>query len=101
MTLSHARPTLTLRDRVRESVQLSRDLADHLERNFMPKAHELRRLCRPHESGYESSRVEDLTVRNHVAKVMDSDIYTSQLAEELTKHLGQIREEVSRMTGLA
>jgi hypothetical protein len=88
---------LTLREKFNAAERLSRELIEHLEQGFIPKAHELMRLVQPLRSGVFPTDVEDLTVRNHVAAVLESENYTEQLCEKLEAHCQAIKAEVSRI----
>ena len=54
---------MTLRQKLIEADKLTRELTDHLERGFVPKVHNLRRVTR-HGSETENDSITDLTVRS-------------------------------------
>ncbi|MGH7202665.1 MAG: hypothetical protein ACREJB_18815 [Planctomycetaceae bacterium] len=90
---------LTLRELLTDAERLARELVEHLEQNFIPKAHRLRKLVRSadHETMEANLRdVRDLTVRTHVAQVFDSDQFTRQVYDRLHEYLEAIDSTVSR-----
>jgi len=90
---------LTLREMFTETVRLTRELTEHLEQGFNPKVSELNQLARPTPSGAPASNVADVTVRNHVSSVLESDNYTDQGCRSLEKYFAAINKAVSRIVG--
>lgn len=90
---------LTLRDMFTEAERLTRELTEHLEQGFNPKVSELLQLVRPTPSGAPASNVEDITVRNHVADVLDSENFTARLYKTLDVYLEGINRSASRIVG--
>lgn len=87
---------LTLRDKLTEAERVTRELVEHLDRGFIPKAHELRRVVRHHD-GPDGTPVQDVTVRNHAARVLESDQFTEKLYDKLDRYFAAIATEVSRI----
>lgn len=88
---------LTLREKLTEAERVTRELIEHLDRGFIPKAHELRRVVRPHYEGPDGTPVQDVTVRNHAARVLESDQFTEKLYEKLDRYFAAIATEVSQI----
>lgn len=81
--------TMPLRDRVREAEQLVRELADHLERGFLPKIHEVRRLTR--HTGLDAvETTKDSTIRSTVDAALASHEYSLELVRKLDRFLMSI-----------
>lgn len=93
MPLLEAMP---LRDRVREAEQLVRELADHLERGFLPKIHEVRRLTRHTGSG-DAESIMDSTVRTTVDAALSSHEYSLELVRKLDRFLISIDREFQQL----
>lgn len=85
---------MTLRQKLIEADKLTRELMDHLERNFITKVHNLRRVTR-HGSEIENETITDLTVRSTADLVLDSAAFTSELAKGLEQFLAAIDSEMS------
>jgi hypothetical protein len=88
---------LTLRDKIREAARKSHDLIEHLEHAFVPKAHDLRKVTRPHDLKSDAPPIADVTVRHHAAMVLESDQYTDGLNEEAEALFEAIAVEVDKL----
>lgn len=86
--------SLTLREKLIDAEKLTRELVDHLERGFIPKAHQLRRTARRATSPEHQDEIKDLTVRNSVDQVLKSDDYTRYLCERAVTLLNSIDTDV-------
>ena len=86
---------MTLRQKLMEADRLTRELMDHLERGFVPKVHNLRRVTR-HGSEVDSDTITDLTVRSTADLVLDSASFTTELAKGLEQFLTSIDAEISQ-----
>ena len=84
--------SMPLRDRVREAEQLVRELADHLERGFIPKIHEVRKLTRSEKSS-SGEVVMDSTVRTTVDTALSRHEYSVELCRKLDRFLQSIDRE--------
>lgn len=91
--------SLTLRDKVREAIQTTRDLADHIQNSFLPKAENLTRVSSLEALATNSALVSDLTVRNHVAAVLEADQYTDRLDDRGEQLFVGILSEVEEIVG--
>lgn len=87
----------TLREKIRESARGLRELIDHLEMGFVPKVHELRKLCRQHDPTSGAPPVADVTIRSYVLSVVESERFTVGLNESLENYLNSIRKDVSEV----
>ena len=85
---------LTLRDKCRDAVQLSRDLIDHLEHGEIPKAHRCHRIL---EKADEEVTMSDSSVRDLTAAVLDSESFTAELFENFDQYLEAIGAEVEQV----
>lgn len=86
---------LTLREKLRDATRGFRELVEHLELGFVPKVHELRKLTRQHDPTSGSTPVADVTIRNAVALVLDSDQFTAGLNDSLEYYLNSIQKDVA------
>ena len=87
---------LTLREKLSEAERLTRELIDHVEKGFIPRAHELRRVTR---HGGDSEEVADLTVRSTAEKFTESDQFTRNLSAQLQEVLGLIQADIEVLQG--
>mgnify|MGYP000011726266 FL=1 len=88
-----------LTDLCKQAERLTRELIDHLERNLIPKTQEFQTLVRP-DSAYDTgSSVQDITIRNQVKTLMESQEFTEQLHRKTGQYLEAIDREVGRLTG--
>jgi hypothetical protein len=86
---------LTLREKLIEAENAARSLIDHLEHALIPKAHQLRRICR---QGHEQEEeVTDMTVRDYARQLIASDDYTRQLAEKTEGLLTALESELRKL----
>jgi len=88
---------LTLRDKIREAARRSHELIEHLEHAFVPKAHDLRKVVRPHDPKSETPPIADVTIRHQAAMVVESDQYTDGLSEEAEGLFEAIAVEVGKL----
>ena len=89
---------LTLREQLRDAERLGRELADHLERGFAPKAGALAKLIRPKTGGEWNHDVADKTLHHTVQQVLDSHRFTATLMKRFRGLLKAIDESVSEIT---
>ena len=85
---------LTLREKLRDATHNVRELIEHLELGFVPKVHELIKLCRQHDPSSGQPAVTDVTIRNDVSAVLGSDRFTAGLNENLEKYLTSIQADL-------
>ena len=90
---------LPLRERVKVAIRLNRELIEHLEQNFAPKAHALGKLLRepkPGVTGEDAPEpVLDRAVRSKVDTVIESDRYTRELRDHLHAYCDSIDRGVA------
>lgn len=87
---------LTLREMVVLAEQLARELDLHLEQGFIPKLQALDRLVASHNTPEERSLVSDVTVRNQVATVFQSDDFSQPLFKKLNEYFAAIEQGANR-----
>jgi hypothetical protein len=99
----HNLEDLTLRDKFKEASMVAREFTEHVEQNFLPRCKQLARLVRPK---FESAKdyeidadagVEDVTIRNGVARVLESENYTDELFGVVRAYLESIDQEIDHI----
>lgn len=95
--MSRATDGLTLRDKCREANRVIRELVDHLDQAFLPKAKNLRKLARGKDQSYDPSAVRDVTIRSQVSALLESEQYTIRLDEESKQLFNAIASEVDQL----
>ena len=88
--------SLTLRDQLTGADRLTREIMDHLERAFVPQAHQLRTVTRITGEA-DTSQLEDVTLRNQIDNLLKSDDYTKEMSERLRAYLASIGKEVGKI----
>ena len=68
-----------------------------MDNGFSPKVHRLRQLTRPDQSEQELRKIEDVTVRNYAAAVLESENFTNQLYRKQMDYLIAIDEAAARI----
>ena len=86
---------LPLRVLFTDAERITRDLVDHLEHGFIPKVQALNTLMLE-----EGEQVEDTTVRNSAATVLEGHAFSRQLLEKLDNYYRAIDRSVSSITGI-
>ena len=81
---------LTLREMVISAEHLIRELSMHLEQAFLPKVNALEKMVAAHATQDECSLVQDVTVRNQAALVLQSDEFSQRLYKKLNDCLAAI-----------
>src|SRR5437879_4397048 len=90
---------LTLREMLQDAERLTRELSEHLDQSFIPKCHELSRLVRPINGEPPDLRtLEDVTVRTHAARILETDLFTDTLFEKLVQYCQAIDTAVAKIT---
>ena len=87
---------LTLRELFTGSERFARELIDHLDHNFIPQVQHLDRLVRSHANPIKREEIQDITVRNQAATVINSDQFTQQLCQKIMEYLAAIDKAVNR-----
>ena len=88
---------MTLREMLADAERLTRELIEHLNQDFIPKAHALRKLVRPTIGSSEHEEVEDISVRNSAIRALKSEDFTEELYENIHQYCAAIDEAVSRI----
>ena len=94
---------LTLRDKFKEAHLVAREFTEHVEQGFLPRCKQLGRLVRPKfESAKdyeidEEANIEDVTIRNEVARVLESENYTDELFQGVRAYLESIDQEIDHI----
>ena len=94
---------LTLRDKFKEASRVAREFTEHVEQGFLPRCRQLGRIVRPKRESskdYEldtENGIEDVTVRNEVARVLESENYTNELFELVRIYLESIDQEIDHI----
>lgn len=94
---------LTLREKFKEASLVARELTEHVQQGFLPRSKQLARLVRPK---FESSKeyeidpeagIEDKTIRNEVARVLESENFTDELFQTVRAYLESIDQEIDQI----
>lgn len=85
---------LTLRQMFTEAERHSRELIDHLEKGFLPKAHSLLKLVRGGAADLTVDEVEDVTVYHSADQLLQSEQFTQKLYQRLDELFTAIRASV-------
>lgn len=94
---------LTLRDKFKEASRVTREFSEHVEQGFLPRCKQLGRLVRPKfdsSTDYEldtEAGIEDITIRNEVARVLESENYTDELFQDIRVYLESIDQEIDQI----
>lgn len=91
--------SLTLREKFNDVERLARELMQHLEHGFIPKAQELRRTAQRGCVPEHQDAVTDATIRNLVEQVLASDDYTRELCSRAQRYLEAVDHEVAEILG--
>lgn len=91
----------TLREKLTEAERLTRELAEHLDQGFRFKAHQLVRSLRDVERQPDDPKtletVQDATVRQQAALLLESEEFTEEVFASLSTYCSSIDQEVSRI----
>ena len=89
---------LTLREMFTDAERMTRELIEHLDQGFIPKANELGRAIRPIEDDPDrSTNIEDVTIRNYAVRLLESEDFTDQLYDKIAEYCVGIDASVSRI----
>lgn len=88
---------LTLREKIRDAERVTRELRDHLELNFTPKVHDLRKMCRPPDDKPDADTFADVTVRVQSSQIIQSDRFTAGLDDQAERLYAAIVVEVDEI----
>ena len=85
----------TLRELFNNGEQLTKELIDHIQRAFLPRVHELNEIVRPSKAGIYGGKAKNVTVRHHVAQVLDSEKFSNDVYQNLEQHCQAILDSTS------
>ncbi len=88
---------MTLREMLADAEQLTRELIEHLDQDFIPKSHALRKLVRPTAVSSVNEEVQDISVRDTAIRVLKSEEFTEELYEKISQYCAVIDDAVSRI----
>ena len=88
---------LTLRELFIDAERLTRELIEHVEQGFLPKAHSLEKLVRVGLEENALDDVRDVTVRNRASELLESEKFTGELCERAEKYFAAIDASVNRI----
>jgi len=86
---------MTLREKLSEADRLLRELVDHLDNGFIPKARSLSRTIQEH--GTNTDELTDMTVRQNAAEIIDNNRFSERLYEKIGALLVSIDSDVARI----
>lgn len=89
---------LPLRDVFTEAERLGRELIDHLDNGFLPQVRALVELVEVSDAGVRRDDVEDVTIRNQAAKLLDRARFADDLYARFDRCVIAIEQSVSRIT---
>lgn len=91
---------IPLRELCREAERLTRELVDHLERNLLPRTRETYELVRPDSPfAAEGQVVADISIRNQVAVLLESQQFTEDLFLRTNRYLREVDRQLEAMIG--
>lgn len=88
---------LTLRELFTAAERQARELVTHLDLNFQSKLKSLERLVKPSKNAEDRAKVADVTIRNHVSQLLESEAYAAKLYTQLDDYAKAIDEQVNRI----
>lgn len=91
---------MTLQELFRAAERHIRELVEHLDKNFVPKADALVRMLEPRSgarSEERSHRTDDIELHSQVVKLLESEAYTAQVYSKLDDYLRAIDASVSQI----
>lgn len=86
---------MTLREVFVQADRFTRELAEHIEQGFIPKTENLLNLVRPSQDGAPAANINDMTIRNQVSTLLESENFTEQLAVKLKRFCDVIEKNTS------
>ncbi|MBR9802392.1 MAG: hypothetical protein ACE37I_00630 [Rubinisphaera brasiliensis] len=87
--------SMTLREKLSEADRLMREMIDHLDNGFVPKARSLSRMLQEH--GNEVDSLSDMTVRQQAAELIDANRFSERLYEKIGTLLVAIDRDVTEI----
>ncbi len=90
---------MTLREKYKAADVIVRELIEHIELGFLPKVRELERLVEPQEASgvyrLQERSATDRTIRDEVGVVLESELFTDDVFEQLRDLLESIDVDVA------
>jgi len=86
---------MTLREKLSEADRLMREMIDHLDNGFVPKARSLSRMLQEHGNKIDS--LSDMTVRQQAAELIDANRFSERLYEKIGTLLVAIDRDVTEI----
>jgi hypothetical protein len=91
---------MTLRELFIAAERHTRELVEHLDKNFVPKADAFARMLEPRAGAATDlgeSRADQTTVRRQAGQLVESDRYTAQVHAKLEEYLRAIEKSAGRV----
>lgn len=85
---------MTLQEKVKNTELLIRELIQHLEMGFVPKLKQLQKVSRVGKSQSQLEDIADLTVRNHVSQVIETEQFTDELYQRLKEYTEALEKDM-------
>ena len=93
--------SMTLREKYKAADVIVRELIEHIELGFLPKVRQLERLVEPQESSgvyrLPENSATDRTIRDEVGVVLESELFTDDVVEQLRALLESIDSDVAQI----
>jgi hypothetical protein len=89
--------SMTLQEKVKKTEQLMRELIEHLDLGFSPKLKKLQKISRVGKSQSQLEEIGDLTIRTHVALVLESEKFSQELFAKLTLYTSAIESDMDQV----
>lgn len=98
--MSDSLKDVPLRDVCKEAERLTREVIDHLNRNLIPRTRELHDLVQPDSPfGEGGMEVKDITVRNQVAVLLESQQFAEDFFLKTRDYLQAVDRHLAEITG--
>lgn len=88
---------MTLREKLNEAEKLTRELIDHIEHGFIPKAQQLQRLAKKGKNDEEGIHISDMSIRENAAQLLESERFTEEVYEKVSRFLVAIDKEMTEI----
>jgi len=93
--MDHSIESMTLHEKVKKTEVLVRELIEHMELGFLPKLKSLQKISRVGSSRSQLEEIADLTIRNHVSQVLESEQFTESLFEKLSSLTNALEKDMN------
>lgn len=88
---------LTLREKLIDAERLTHELIEHLEQGFLPKAASLGKIAKAGLDEHPVEPVGDLTIRTRASELLESEQFTHQLSEKLSRYIEGIDQGMTQI----